>query len=151
MSINRIQSLLPEHVSADLENPAELAEFQKGEQFLQLVLQRSSTDESFRTALVTDPRPAIAAYYAEMYDDGGNIGQIDLHFVENAGDMTVVLPPFIDPSGELSETELEAVAGGDGGVSAAIASLIVASNMACLGFAAGVLTVGLIAYCTKKS
>jgi len=140
MSANRISHLLPESIQAELQDPEKMAEFQKGQDFLKAVLTRSTTDEGFRTQLLEEPRTAIAGYYAELHGDGGNIGQIDVHFVENKGDLTLVLPPFVDTSGELSEAELQTVAGGEG-ISAAIASLIVASNLGCLGFAAGVATV----------
>ncbi len=50
---------------------------------------------------------------------GKNIPEgFSLRFVENQGaDLTVVLPDMIDANAELSEQELEAVAGGKCGVS----------------------------------
>ena len=38
---------------------------------------------------------------------------VSLVFVENKADATLVLPDYVDPNAELSEEDLEAVAGGD--------------------------------------
>ena len=97
------------------------AEFQQAQEQLRQVLERSATDMEFRARLVTDPRAALA----EM---GHNIPEtLDVRFIEPEGDATIVLPKPVDPQAELSEAELEAVAGGVTPLSSPICSAIVLS------------------------
>jgi len=78
----------------------------KGQEALQGILARSATDREFRQKLLTDPRAALAEY------TGQDAPGVDIRFVENTATATIVLPDFADGSAELSESELEAVAGG---------------------------------------
>lgn len=79
---------------------------QAQEQFQQM-LERSATDMEFRQQLLADPKAAIEAHYGKEIPDS-----LNLSFVENTADATIVLPDAVDPEAELSEEELEAVSGG---------------------------------------
>lgn len=140
---NRIKNVLPDEIQAELQDPAKAAEFQKGQDFLKSLLHRSTTDETFRTQLLSEPREAITTYYRALHGPDAKAPAIDVRFIENQGDMTLVLPPFVGDA-ELSEAELETVAGG--AASAAVVSALTLSNLACAGFAAGVATVAIIAW-----
>lgn len=80
---------------------------QAATQKLQELLARSATDPAFRQKLLAEPRAAIAEFTGQPVDES-----LDIVFIENQADATVVLPDFIDSEAELSEEELEAVAGG---------------------------------------
>lgn len=86
------------------ENP-QLA--QKAQEQFQALLSRSATDMEFRRKLLTDSRAAIAEFTG-----GQSSGEANIVFVENKADATIVLPDPVDPAAELSERELETVAGG---------------------------------------
>lgn len=86
------------------ENPAAAEEAQ---QRLAEVLSRSSTDAEFRQALLSDSRAALSSHFGREIPETVNIA-----FVENRADATIVLPDPIDTTAELSEADLEAVAGG---------------------------------------
>jgi hypothetical protein len=140
-------SWLPQQMQEELKDPTKAAQYREGQAFLRGVLARSTTDESFRRQLLTNPKDAIASYYREVHGetpDGGPV-QLDVRFVENQGDVTIVLPPAVDSDRELSDAELQAVAGGEG-VTAGIVAAATISNMWCLGFAAGAAAVILIAF-----
>jgi len=79
---------------------------EKGQEHLQKILARSATDREFRQKLLTDPRAAISEFA------GREVSNVDIKFIENQGAATVVLPDYVGESAELSENELEAVAGG---------------------------------------
>lgn len=74
---------------------------------MQGVLSRSATDMAFRAQLLSDPRSAIASYTGREAGEGFNV-----KFIENKAAATIVLPNAVDANAELSEGELEAVAGG---------------------------------------
>ena len=78
-----------------------------GQEALNKVLARSATDAGFRTRLLADPREALAEALGREVP-----ATFDIAFVENTAGVTVVLPDFVDPDAELSEDDLEAVAGG---------------------------------------
>ncbi len=80
---------------------AQAAEVMRG------LLSRSATDRGFRQKLLTEPRAAIAEYTGRDVPDS-----FDVVFVENTAAATIVLPDPVDPEAELSEAELETVAGG---------------------------------------
>ena len=116
-------------------DPAEVAafaqteDFQKGREQLNALLARASTDWEFRQQLLSNPREALATVGQE-YD-----ANLDIRFVEKQGHATIVLPDFVDPAAELSEQDLEMVAGG---TSLECVVITVTSNTACLLVAAGI-------------
>ena len=74
------------------------------------VLQRSATDRAFRTRLIEQPGTAI-----EEVIGSATANTPRVKFIEKTEglDALIVLPDFLDPEGNLSDAELEAVAGGD--------------------------------------
>lgn len=83
---------------------------------LDVVLARSATDREFRRQLLTDPRRAIREACGVDIPPA-----FRLRFIERGpeADALVVLPDFEtggDESGELSDAELESVAGGAGDI-----------------------------------
>jgi hypothetical protein len=78
-----------------------------GQQKLQEIVGRSATDADFRRKLIEEPRTALReALGQELPAD------VNIRFVENRAAATIVLPDYLDPSAELSDSQLEAVAGG---------------------------------------
>jgi hypothetical protein len=80
---------------------------ERGQEKLQALLVRSTTDLEFRKKLLTEPRAALAEFSGHDIPESVNI-----KFIESKGRPTIVLPNAIDPAAELSSAELEAVAGG---------------------------------------
>jgi hypothetical protein len=91
----------------------------EGEETLQALLARSATDWEFRSRLVADPRAAVAEFTGRAVSETFNVV-----FVENTVDATIVLPDPVDPAAELSEADLEAVAGGATPVVVTVLSVI---------------------------
>lgn len=95
-------------------NKTELAHFARTHQQvaedtqwkLNELLRRSATDEVLRQQLKTDPAPVLAEHFGSSFEGH------DITFIENEADVTIVLPDPVDVAAELSEEELEAVAGG---------------------------------------
>jgi len=78
----------------------------------QQLLSRSATDMRFRELLLTEPRKALQEFYgpdADIPED------LDVEFIENDADVTLVLPDLVNEEEQLSENEIETVAGGDDG------------------------------------
>ena len=96
-----------------------------GREAIQAILQRSATDRGFRQTLLTDPHAAIAEATGEAVPDS-----FQFAFVENAADATFVLPDFADPDAELSEDDLEDVAGGALGTALVLMATIFALGAA---------------------
>ena len=112
-----------------IRNNPELLE--DGRERMQAVLTRSATDADFRQQLLADPRAAMSAHF------GQEIGpEADIAFIENKAAATIVLPAFVDPNGELSENELETVAGGSEPITLGIfaAGVAIGSAMFIIGY-----------------
>ena len=71
------------------------------------LMSRSATDPIFRAKLLHAPREALAEFSGRDLP-----ANLDIRFVENTASATFVLPDVVDPTAELSNEELEAVAGG---------------------------------------
>ena len=86
----------------------------RDQEALQKILAKSTTDESFRRALLTDPRRAIQQSLGIAVPPSFNMKFVER---EPGVDALVVLPDFHHADGELSEDDLETIAGGadDGG------------------------------------
>lgn len=78
-----------------------------GQDSIKSVIARSATDKKFRQWLLTDPHAAIADATGQVVPKNFRVS-----FVENKADATIVLPPVVTESAELSDHELETVAGG---------------------------------------
>ena len=83
---------------------------QAAQKTMQELIKKAQTDPEFRQLALTDPNAAI-----------GKINPLPIpasfkvRFVDNAGaNLTVVLPDPVSATGELSDAELEQVAGGSG-------------------------------------
>ena len=89
------------------ENPEYM---QQAEDAFQSMLARSATDMDFRAKLLDDPRAALAEF------SGKDVSELtttfNVRFIENKADATIVLPDAVDGAAELSEADLESVAGG---------------------------------------
>ena len=83
-------------------------EAKQAHETVQAMLARSATDWDFRQKLLNDPAAAVSEFTGNDVPESFNVT-----FIENKADATIVLPDYVDPEGELSEEELEAVAGGD--------------------------------------
>ena len=105
-------------------------EAKKAQEQFQALLSRSATDWDFRQALLNDPRATVGEFTDEPVPN-----TFDIVFVENKADATIVLPDYEDPNGELSEEDLEAVAGGD---ITAGTLLLIAGGAALVGLAIGI-------------
>jgi hypothetical protein len=74
------------------------------------LLERSAIDREFRNTLLTNPRAAVAEFGGRDISDVP--ASFNIAFIENKAGATIVLPPMISAEAELSEEELETVAGG---------------------------------------
>lgn len=72
------------------------------------IVEASKTDLELRQRLVEDPVTTLKDYYHVPVSEDK-----DIRFVEmNGADVVIVLPDPVDETAELSEADLEAVAGG---------------------------------------
>jgi hypothetical protein len=85
---------------------------QEAEDAIQQVVKRAQTDSEFRQLCLSDPKAAAKLATGKDIPEG-----FTLRFVENQGaNLTVVLPDPIDFNDELSDEDLEQVAGGKGDI-----------------------------------
>lgn len=80
---------------------------ERSEETLRDLMAKASHDAEFRDGLLTNPNQTLGAYGGIEFPT-----DFDVRFIESEADVTIVLPDFIDESAEISEEELEAVAGG---------------------------------------
>ena len=93
---------------------------QEADQAIEQIVKRAQTDTEFRQLCLNDPNSAAIEATGKNIPEG-----FTLRFVENqSADLTVVLPDMIDANAELSDAELEQVAGGKCGASCGGTSLI---------------------------
>jgi hypothetical protein len=85
----------------------------EAEQAIQQIVKRAQTDSEFRQLCLDNPNFAAQEAIGKEIPTG-----YVLKFVDNKrADLTVVLPDIIKESAELSDTELDQVAGGKCGIS----------------------------------
>ncbi|HET6228541.1 MAG TPA: hypothetical protein VFE05_00600 [Longimicrobiaceae bacterium] len=85
------------------------------------MLARSATDAQFRALMLNDAHAAFAAAGVEV------AAELDIVFIENKADVTIVLPEALDEMMELSESELLQVNGGATPAAASVASAMLSS------------------------
>jgi hypothetical protein len=84
---------------------------------LEEIKKRSMTDPEFRSLAVKDPKGAISKVNPKPLPTGFSV-----HFVDNSGTgKTIVLPDPVARVEELSDAELEEVAGGDNNIKIRVA------------------------------
>jgi hypothetical protein len=76
---------------------------------LDAVVERAATDRAFRASLLTDPHAAIQQAFGVRIP-----ADVRIKFIEKSADVDslIVLPDLRGPAGELSDSDLESVAGG---------------------------------------
>lgn len=77
------------------------------------IIQRSLQDEAFRRQLLEDPKAAVEQELGARLPEGINVQALE----ETADTVYLVIPPAaqVGESGRLSDSDLEAVAGGQDG------------------------------------
>jgi hypothetical protein len=93
---------------------------QKADEIMAQVLTRSATDADFRRKLVENPAQALAEFTGT---DASHFAHLNIAFVESSAAATVVLPDVVEAA-ELTEGELESVAGGSEPVTVSVAAAI---------------------------
>jgi hypothetical protein len=102
-----------EFIQKVVNDPAHAEQIRDSKQFMQAVMRRSTTEPGFRQQLLDSPKEALASQYQQVFGKAIEGGfPVDVRFVEPTSDLTLVLPPVIDPEAELSDEEMAAVAGG---------------------------------------
>lgn len=93
-TVNRLADLPPETLD-------------ESRRHLETILSRSATDRDFRRLLLENPRAALGEVMGAEVPES-----VDIRFIENTADATIVLPDYVDAAAELTEKDLEMVAGG---------------------------------------
>jgi hypothetical protein len=88
------------------DHAAHVPNYDKAREDLQRIMARTATDWEFRQKALSDPRAAFAWVGHTLPDN------VNVQFVENHADTTILLPNFVERSDEFTEAELEAVTGG---------------------------------------
>lgn len=102
------------------------------------IAKRCLEDETFRAEFIADPKACFTKY---LGIPSGNLPTIVVH-EEAAGSWSIVVPPKLDPSRELTDEELEQVAGGVSTVVVSIATLSIASMLGTAATAGAASAVG---------
>ncbi len=76
---------------------------------LNQVMQKAWSDAAFKQQLIETPREALAALGVEL---PAHLAGVNLKVVENTADILHLVLPAPPPEGELSDDELDGVAGG---------------------------------------
>jgi hypothetical protein len=107
----------------------EALKIQERQRAINQMLARSATDRTFRDLLLNDAHAAFREYNVEIAPG------LDVRFIENKADATIVLPDPIDNIEELSESELAQLNGGSDSPDLIKLSLAVVeiSTMLCAG------------------
>jgi len=79
-----------------------------GDKDLAVVLSKAGSDPVFKARLLADGRAAIASLGITVADD------LSVRFVEDAGRVRLIVTPTRRPDGDLTDGELDQVAGGFG-------------------------------------
>jgi hypothetical protein len=143
------------HEIAQAAEIAENSAMIEQQKVLNAMLARSATDSEFRALMLADARAAFAQAGVELPEG------LQVRFIENEHDATIVLPNAVDELVELSEDELSQLNGGSGAASAAVSgavsavteqsvALTVISSMACAGAAVSVGAVALTIYLARQ-
>ena len=98
-------------------------------QFEAILIRRAWDDADFRAQLRQDPRAAIAPEVAKSGSEIPSDKKVHA-YIEEDGHCVIVVPSpaNIREAEELSETELEAVAGGEGVVAIAVVTIVAATG-----------------------
>jgi hypothetical protein len=111
--------------NAALAMPAEVAEHKAAQEQHRVIgdmLARSATDSAFRSLMLSDAHAAFAQSGLDVP------AAMDVVFIENKYDLTIVLPDSIDELAELNETELMQFNGGSAPVAGAEAGAAAGST-----------------------
>jgi hypothetical protein len=95
------------------------------QRILNEMLARSATDREFRQLMLADARAAFGAHGVELPEG------LEVRFIENHYDATIVLPAALDDMRELTEDELAQLNGGSEPATSAAVSAAVVSNIWC--------------------
>ncbi len=97
----------------------------EAEKVLAQISKRAATDPEFRKEALSDPKSAVKKLSGQDVPPN-----FKLRFVENQGaNLTLVLPDPVSKEGELSDSELEQVAGGGGRCGGSCAASCVFSSI----------------------
>jgi hypothetical protein len=103
------------------------------------MLARSATDAQFRTLMLNDAHAAFAAAGVQV------AAELDVVFIENKADVTIVLPDALDEMMELSEIELTSLNGGSVEIAPIIEATVELTALSSPACAGAVISVGAVA------